>query len=132
MTAPEQPPRRGRLQHIALELAREPGHPLGDREHCYHLYLPLTENGHIDAAAYQRQRLHCRVRRFRPGEAEAHGHIVRQPGGRWTFAYDGVGEPAEETGFRLDDERFMPGEYVSIREDDGRMHTFQVVAVREE
>lgn len=132
MSEAEPPPRRGRLQHITLELAREPGHPLGDRAHLYHLYLPLTETGHIDAEAYRRQQMHCRVRRFRPGERELHGHIVRHPGGRWVFDYSEERSAADETGFHLDDERFAPGQYVTIREDDGRLHTFQVIAVREE
>jgi hypothetical protein len=33
-------------------------------------------------------------------------------------------------GFHLDAERFAPGEYVSIREDDGKTHVFQVTSVR--
>ena len=33
------------MSHITLELAREPGHPHGDRGHGYHLYLPLTADG---------------------------------------------------------------------------------------
>ena len=35
----------------------------------------------------------------------------------------------DEIGFRLSEERFVPGEYVSIQEDDGRQHTFKVVSV---
>ncbi len=121
-----------RISHIALELAREKGHPLGDRGHGYHLYLPLTPTGHIDADAFRRGRAMCRVRRFRPGEAERRGKIVHGPGGRWVFDYDERTGHDDEVGFRLDEERFVPGEYVSIREDDGRLHTFQVVFVREE
>jgi hypothetical protein len=32
-------------------------------------------------------------------------------------------------GFRFNEEQFVNGEYVSIREDDGELHTFQVTFV---
>lgn len=120
------------LSHVMLELAREPGHPQGDRSHGYHLYVPLTEDGHVDGEAWVKLHHACRVRRFRPGEEERHGRIVRGPGGQWSFDYDNRSAADDEHGFRLKDEVFTPGEYVSIREDDGRMHTFQVIAIRPE
>lgn len=123
MTAPA-------ISHIRLELAREPGHPLGDRDHIYHLYLPLTADGHIDAEAWRHNRPLSRVRRLRPGESEARGQIVHGPGGRWIFDYTDETDRDNESGFRLGEERFVLGEYVSIREDDGKMHTFQVVSVQ--
>jgi hypothetical protein len=121
-----------RISHITLELAREPGHPHGDRNHGYHLYLPLTEEGRIDAAAWASARNACRVRRFRPEEEERHGRILRGRDGKWRFDYDDRSEFDDEVGFRLNSESFVPGEYVSVLEDDGRMHTFQVIAVRPE
>ena len=118
------------ISHIQLELAREPGHPLGDRNHVYHLYMPLTADGHLDAEAWRNARSLCRVRRLRPGEAEARGRVVHGPGGRWIFDYSVDTDRDDETGFHLGDERFIPGEYVSIREDDQKLHTFQVISVR--
>lgn len=121
-----------RISRITLELAREPGHPLGDREHGYHLYLPLKADGHVDDTGWASVRSACRVRRFRRGEDERHGRIVRGPGGQWTFDYDDRTTIDDEVGFRLKDELFVPGEYVSVREDDGKMHTFQVISIRPE
>lgn len=121
-----------RISRITLELAREPEHPHGDRRHGYHLYLPLTDDGRIDLAAWDKVKSACRVRRFRPGEDDRHGRVRRGPGGRWIFDYDDRTDFDDEQGFRLADERFVPGEYASVREDDGRMHTFQVIAVRPE
>ena len=118
------------ISHIELELAREPGHPLGDRQHAYHLYLPLNGDGQIDAEAWRKNRSLCRVRRFRPNEEEAHGKIVHGPGGRWIFDYSEDTDRDDEIGFRLGEERFAPGEYVSVREDDGITHVFQVISVR--
>lgn len=120
------------LTHVVLELAREPGHPTGDRNHGYHLYLPLTADGRIDTAAWKRSPAVCRVRRFRPNEEEAHGRVRHGSGGRWIFDYSDRDDFEDETGFRLGDEVFVPGEYISIREDDGKLHTFQVVSTRPE
>jgi hypothetical protein len=118
------------LSHIELELAREPGHPLGDRNHSYHLYLPLTEEGRIDGKAWHKNPAAFRVRRRRPNEEDARGRIVHGPGGRWTFDYLDETDGDNEIGFRFGEERFVTGEYVSIREDDGKTHVFQVIAVR--
>jgi hypothetical protein len=118
------------LSHIELELAREPGHPHGDRNHGYHLYLPLTEDGRIDGRAWHDNPAACRVRRMRPNEDDARGRIIHGPGGRWIFDYLEEIDRDNETGFRFGEERFVPGEYVSIREDDGKTHVFQVRAVR--
>ena len=35
----------------------------------------------------------------------------------------------EETGYRLNQHRFMEGEYVTIQDEDGKPYTFQVVSV---
>jgi hypothetical protein len=115
--------------HILLELGREPGgHPYGDSSHLYHLFLPLTGDGMIDPDSWRKSRSLCRVRRQRPGEPEARGLISHGPGGRWYFEYS-PGEPTE-CGFRLETERFTVGEYVSIKEDDDRLHTFQIVSIK--
>jgi hypothetical protein len=120
------------ISHIILELAREKEHPQGDRNHGYHLYLPLTADGQIDATLWRAHQSRCRVRKFTPGAEERRGRIVHGPGGRWTFDYPDESSRDDEDGFRLKDERFVPGEYVSIRENDGKMRTFQVILVRTE
>lgn len=117
------------ISHIVLELAREPGHPFGDPGHAYHLYLPLLPDGLIDAEGWRRSRSLCRVRRLRKNRVETVGRILHGPGGHWIFDYPD-GELDDEAGFRLERERFVPGEYVSIREDDDRYHTFQVVSIK--
>lgn len=123
---------KAKLYRIELELAREPGHPEGDRNHSYRLFLPLTADGHIDAAGFRDMPDWGRVVRNRPGEDEARGRIQRGPGGRWLFDYSDASTQDDEVGFRLSEERFVPGEYVSIREDDGKTHVFRIVSVRED
>ena len=44
------------------------------------------------------------------------------------FDYDGAADD-DEAGYRFGNHIFRPGEYVSIRGEDGEMHTFQVVSV---
>lgn len=119
-----------RLSHIIMELARVPEHPYGDRRYGYHFYLPLTQEGRIDLAVPRRMRDRCRVRRFRPDADERHGRILHNGDGAWHFDYDDASQADDETGFTWSQERFVPGAYVSIRENDGRSRTYQVISVR--
>jgi len=116
------------FRQIRLELAREKGHPAGSTAHGYTLFAPLDKDSKIDPQLWDAFRDYCRVVRFRPDEDDAVGHVIRRPGGSWAFHYDIRGAEDDEPGFHLEDERFEPGEYVSIREDD-KMHTFLVISV---
>ncbi|MGB3390966.1 MAG: hypothetical protein WBA88_23630, partial [Pseudaminobacter sp.] len=55
------------------------------------------------------------------------GRLRRKPGGQWYFDYED-GERDDEIGFRLGEERFVTGEYVSVGRH-GEMHTYQVARV---
>ena len=94
---------------------------------------PLDASGHIDAELWRKHRDHCRVRRFWEGERDEVGRLVHRPGGaahaRWVFDYEGVADEDDEAGYRFGAHAFRPGEYVSIRDEDEEMHTFQVVSV---
>jgi hypothetical protein len=118
------------FRKIRLELAREPAHPAGDAAFGYVLFAPLDKYGKIDAELWRAHRSLCRVTRFRPNGEEEIGHLVHRPGGLWKFHYDIEGNEEDESGFRLGDELFVPGQYVSIKGDDG-MHTYRVVSVRQ-
>ncbi|MCL4764640.1 MAG: hypothetical protein KJZ80_00220 [Hyphomicrobiaceae bacterium] len=120
------------LRRVRLELARDPDFPAGSRERGYDFIAPLDEAGHIDLDAWKQLKDRCRVRRFWATEADEVGHIVHKPGGAWAFHYDIHGDPShDETGYRFGQHAFRPGEYVSIREQDGVMRTFFVASVRE-
>ncbi len=127
MTEPEK-----LLRRVRLELARDPDFPAGSRERGYDFIAPLDEKGHIDPEAWKQLKDRCRVRRFWGIEPEAVGHIVHRPGGEWTFHYDIHGNAGhDEAGFRFSQHAFLPGEYVSILEQDGVLRTFFVASVRE-
>jgi hypothetical protein len=120
------------LQHfsrIRLELAREPGHPEGSRMSGYELVAPLDTDARLSADLWKKHRDFCTVRRFREGEDDLRGRLARRPGGAWFFDYDAGRSSDDEPGHRLGDERFVTGEYVSVRDQHGRMHTYRVVSV---
>ena len=116
------------LLKIRLELAREPGHPAGETTHGYDILAPLDSDSRLDPEAWRKDKESCRVRRFRKDELDKIGRLGRKPGGSWFFDYE-EGDRDDEPGYRFGDERFVVGEYVSVREQDGDMHTFRVVSV---
>jgi hypothetical protein len=118
-----------RLHHIRMELARDAGAPDGDPGVGYDLVLPLDESRRLAGGEALDRPQAGRVRRFRDGETEAVGRLRHGPGGVWRLEFEG--EPRPEVAFRLGEERFTPGEYISIREADGDYHPYRVVSTRE-
>jgi hypothetical protein len=119
------------LRRVRLELARDHDFPDGSRERGYDFIAPLDDDGHLVASAWRTLRDRCRVRRFWAEEGDEVGHLVHKRGGAWAFHYDIHGDPDhDETGFHLDTHVFKPGAYVSVKEQDGKLRTFRVVAVR--
>ncbi|MGB8278119.1 MAG: hypothetical protein WCF20_09370 [Methylovirgula sp.] len=116
------------FRRIRLELAREKGHPVGSSSSGYVLIAPLDANAHLDAKAWREHRELCRVIRFRPEEPDDIGHLIRRPKGRWAFHYDLEGDIDDESGHRLEHDRFVTGEYIAIDEEHGS-HTFQIASV---
>lgn len=114
------------FRQIRIELARERGHPEGAHDVAYVLLAPLGDDGHINADLWRQHREACRVARLRPGQATVHGHLVHRRGGSWAFQYEA--NVPDEAGYHFNEERFVPGEYVSVNEE-GRMHPFRVVSV---
>ena len=120
------------LKRVRLELGRTKDFPNGSRSRGYEFTAPLDHEGRLDPAEWKKQRDQCRVRRFWEGEADEIGHLVHRPGGSWAFHYDIHGDDnADEAGYRFSTERFRPGEYVSIREQDEEMCTFRIITVQD-
>ncbi len=121
------------LKRIRLNLARSKEFPTGSPRHGYEFVAPLDETGHIDVEQWRKYREHCRVRRFWGREPDEFGRLVHRAGGagqgRWIFDYDQQVSDDDESGYRFGAHAFRPGEYVSIRDDEGEMHTFQVASV---
>jgi len=121
------------FKRIRLNLARSKEFPNGSAKHGYEFVAPLDAQGHIDAGLWKSERAHCRVRRFWNGEGDEVGFVVHKAGGpehaRWVFDYDQSAEDDDESGYRFGAHAFRTGEFVSIRDEDGDMHTFVVAAV---
>ncbi|HWM45912.1 MAG TPA: hypothetical protein VNR11_03245 [Xanthobacteraceae bacterium] len=120
------------LKRIRLNLARSKEFPSGSERHGYEFVAPLDNDGHIDAELWRKYREHCHVRRFWGGDEEV-GRLVHKGGSgdkaRWVFDYDETAEEDDEAGYRFAAHAFRPGEYVSIRDEAGEMHTFVVMSV---
>ena len=121
------------LRRIALTLARSKDFPNGSSQIGYDLIAPLDGNGHIDLPAWKKHRADCVVRHFSPGEGNKTGLLVHKAGGaehgRWVFDYDVARDDDDEAGFMFGHHAFLPGEYVSICDTRGAMHTFVVKSV---
>jgi hypothetical protein len=120
------------LKRIRLDLARSKEHPNGSSSCGYEFVAPLDRNGHIDAEMFREFRNRCSVRRFWEGEDDKAGRLTHKPGGsegaRWVFDYDEHRADDDEAGYRFGAHAFVPGEYVTVRDQDSA-HTFRVVAV---
>lgn len=123
------------FKRITLHLARSREFPQGSARHGYEIVAPLDAENHLDVDVWRKHREACRVRRFWAGERAELGHLVHRAGGMggstWVFDYDAAAGDDDEAGFRLGDHVWVPGEYVSIRDDEGEMHTFRVVTVED-
>ena len=116
------------FRKIRLELAREAAHPDGAAGIAYIIVAPLDSDGRIDAHAWKQHREACRVVRERPDGDTRLGHLLHKPGGSWAFHYDITQDAPDEAGHHFSNERFAPGEYVSLHEE-GALHTFRIVTV---
>lgn len=121
------------FKRIMLHLARSKEFPEGSARHGYEIIAPLNLSGRLDVEAWKAHREACQVKRFWAGEKAEIGRLVHRPGGKggstWVFDYDSSSTDDDEAGYRLGDHVLAPGEYVSVRDEDGDMHTFKVVSV---
>lgn len=121
------------FKRIRLNLARSKEFPNGSERHGYEFVVPIDADGHIDIEQWKKHRANCRVRRFWEGEDDEVGFVMHRPGGpehaRWIFDYDQTSEYDDESGYRFGNHIFRLGEYVSVRDADGELHTFVVASV---
>lgn len=117
------------LNTIVMRLARNPGFPDGDRERGYTLIAPLTRDGLIDEAMWRDEKEECTVRAFAPGEPAREGRLGRR-GHNWFFDYDRNETEDDEPVFKLEQHKFVVGEYVTISGEDDTPLVYRVDSVQ--
>jgi hypothetical protein len=122
------------LQLVTLHLARSSEFPEGRSERGYELVAPIDESGHLDPREWTKVRAQCRVRRFWRDDGERRGMLLHRTGGAngatWRIDYDGQPRERQEKGLHLETHRFAEGEYLSFRDEDGRIITFKIISMR--
>ncbi len=123
-----------KLFRIKLELARSRDHVEGSKGDGYTFVAPLAETGHISIDGWKHDRLLCFVHRLEQGVTVQRGMLVHRPGGpggsTWAFDYEADTSVDEEAGYRFGSHAFVVGEYVSVRDADGELHTYRVADVK--
>jgi len=114
------------IRHVRLELARCHEFPEGSAERGYTLLLPLTSAGLLDREEWEQSPDRAHFERFWNG-SDDHGWLKHDRAG-WKLVFADAPDD-EEVIFRGDQHRFVEGEYVTLRERDGEMHTFRVARV---
>lgn len=121
------------FKRITLHLARNKEHPVGWHGEGYDIVAPLDADQRIDVEEWRKHREFCRVRRFRAGEGDQIGYLRHRAGGAggatWIVDYDPARSDDDEPAYRLGDHRMQIGEYLSIRDEDEELRTYQIVAV---
>ncbi|HWV01976.1 MAG TPA: hypothetical protein VN109_12485 [Devosia sp.] len=118
------------MAHVELELAREPAHPFGDREHIYDLYLPLRADGRIDGERAECDG-RCRFRCRKPDGRTTFGTIRLGREGRLQLEYCDVPGSGQVALPNIDNP-FHAGQLLPIADLSGEAHLFQVLFVRQE
>jgi hypothetical protein len=121
------------FMRIRMSLARTRAFPEGSNRHGYEFVAPLDDAGHIDRHAWTDSKAACVVHRFWGAEEEQRGRLTYRTKGQgkpgWVFDYDIEDDADDEAGFRFQDRVFRSGDYVSLTEADGEVHTFRVDVV---
>ena len=114
---------------IKLVLARTDEFPNGSTAHGYDIVAPLSEDGHLDEAAWRADKAKSRVHRFWEGEEDEVGTLIHTRHRTWAFSYE-PGEDDDEPIFKLEQHVFREGEYLPITDHEGDALPFIVANVR--
>jgi hypothetical protein len=114
------------IRHVRLELARCRDFPEGSAERGYDLALPLTETGYLDHEEWLNNRGRAGFRRYWIGDDDR--GWLRYDRGGWKLVFE-TGPDSDEVIFQGEGHRFAEGEYITLMERDGEMHTFRVADV---
>lgn len=117
------------LMTIRLELARTPDHPDGNPNHGYEFHAPLTDDFHLDDAAWREKKDLCTVRKFEDDLEDEHGVLIHSKDHGWSFSYVPDQDEDDEPLFKFGGHVIQPNEYLSVTEHDEVQRTFRIVSV---
>ena len=122
-----------RMRRVRLEHAPGKGENEAPPADAYEFSAPIDAHGHLDARAWKHERQLCFVHKIDAGDIVQRGLLVHRPGGAgggtWRFDYE-LGSDDEESGFRFDTHAFVAGEYVTVQDTSGALHTYRVTSVK--
>jgi len=111
---------------IRMELARNRDFPEGSQHHGYLLHAPLQQDGRLDLGEFESARARAVVEEFWGDIDPKRGKLLHRNRNLWSFSFDGNDE---EPIFHFGDHRFVPGEYLTVRDLSGKDLTFRVTSV---
>lgn len=117
---------------VTLVMANGPGFPSGSADHRYELTVALTPGGLLDPAAWFADPEPWPLMRFWPGEAPRPGDVQWDDETGWFLQiFPAGGETGEAPMHALvrNVGQLRPGEYVTIREQEGNEYAWRVVGV---
>lgn len=117
------------MPRVTLVLAGGPGFPSGSQEHRYEAELALDPQGHPDPRAWHEDPNPWPARRFRPGEPPRSGDVQHDGETGWSLRFDSTAASRELSEPLLVGGPLRPGEYVTVRAEDGRDFSYRVVSV---
>lgn len=120
------------MPRVTLVLAGGPGFPQGSTEHRYEMDVALDAAGNLDPDAWLADPDPWPARRVWPREPEWTGDVQHDPVTGWSLRFFPVpgeaGDAPPHDVIRAAG-KVRPGEYLTIREPDGREYSFRVVSV---
>jgi hypothetical protein len=120
------------MAKVTLVLASGPGFPNGDPENRYEIEVTLDSTGHLDREAWFADPNPWPARRHWRDEWPRDGDVqLDEETGAWSLRFfPKPGEAGEAPPHELirTNVPMRPGEYVTIREPDGREYAFRIVS----
>ena len=118
------------MPRVTLVLSGGPGFPSGSANHRYEMDVALDAANQLDGAAWFADPRPWPARRFHPDEPMRAGDVQYDPETGWSLRFSAVGaadtelsEPIVSAGI------LRPGEYLTLRAEDGRDYAYRVVSV---
>jgi len=117
--------RMNNWKQIRLELASTPEFPAGSVSRAYLLRLPISDDDHVDVAAYRQNPRRAVVRRHWSSEPDQRGQLL-EAGEEWIIHCDGKPDSRLE----LDGKPLRLGQQIPIKIGEGIELPLRIASIR--